>query len=213
VNNSENEVLIVVTPRLVRSRELAQERLQALSVGTDSEIALRQENEVVAPTPSSGSVKEPWADTGSITPSPDGKVEHPPVVRLLPESASVKPGETTSIQVQMENMQDLFSASLMFRYDPKLLALEDVQHGDFLSGGTQEVAIIQRVDQDKGQAGIFTTRQPNTAGVSGKGILLGLVVRRLAPGPASVELVEVGTRNSRQKILPVKIVQGSVTLP
>jgi general secretion pathway protein D len=214
VSNSENEVLIVVTPRLVRSRELAQERLQALSVGTDSEISLRQEGEVEAPTPASGAVKEPWADTtGSITPAPDGRTEHPPLMRLLPVSASIKPGETTSIQVQMENMEDLFSASLMFRYDPKLLAVEDVQHGDFLSGGTQEVAIIQRIDKDKGQAGIFTTRQPNTAGVSGKGILLGLVVRRLADGPASLELVEAGTRNSRQRILPVKIEQGAVSLP
>lgn len=213
VNNSENEVLIVVTPRLVRSRELTQERLQALSIGTDSEISLRQQDDVQAPAPASGAVKEPWADAASITPAPDGQTEHPPILRLLPESVSIKPGETASIQVQMENMEDLFSASLMFRYDPRLLAVEDVQHGDFLSGGTQEVAIIQRIDKDKGQAGIFTTRQPNTAGVSGKGILLGLVVRRLAEGPASLELVEAGTRNSRQRILPVKIERGSVSLP
>ena len=105
------------------------------------------------------------------------------------------------------------TAAMRANFMIKLLSVEDVQHGDFLSGGTQEVAIIQRIDKDKGQAGIFTTRQPNTAGVSGKGILLGLVVRRLAEGPASLELVEAGTRNSRQRILPVKIEQGAVSLP
>ena len=213
VNSSENEVLIVVTPRLVRTRELAQERLQALSIGTDAEIALRQQDDVAAPASAGGAPKDPWVEPRAIVPAPDDQAEHPPTVRLQPVAASIKPGETTSIQVQLENMEDLFSASLMFRYDPQLLSLEDVQHGDFLSGGTQEVAIIQRIDKDKGQAGIFTTRQPNTAGVNGKGILLSLVVRRLAEGPASLELVEAGTRNSRQRILPVKVMQGSVSLP
>ena len=140
-------------------------------------------------------------------------MQNPPTLRLQPLTANVKTGETTNIQVELENIEDLFSASLMFRYDPKLLSVEDVQHGDFLSGGTQEVAIVQRIDKEKGQAGIFTTRQPNTAGVNGKGLLLSLNVRRLAEGHASLELVEAGTRNSRQRILPVKIEQAAVSLP
>jgi general secretion pathway protein D len=113
----------------------------------------------------------------------------------------------------VENIEDLFSASLLFSYDPQLLAVDDVQHGDFLSGGTQEVAIVQRINKDKGQAGIFTTRQPNTAGINGTGVLLTLMVKRLADGPASLQVMEAGSRNSRQKLLPVKIVQGSVTMP
>lgn len=213
VNNSENEVLIVVTPRLVRTRELAQERLDALSIGTDAEISLRQQDEVMAPSITGSAAKDPWVEPPGVASSVDGPAEHAPTLRLRPATASVKPGETTNIQVQLENIEDLFSASLMFRYDPRLLSVEDVQHGDFLSGGTQEVAIIQRIDKEKGLAGIFTTRQPNTAGVSGNGILLSLVVRRLAEGPAMIEVVEMGTRNSRQRLLPVKIAQASVNLP
>ena len=127
--------------------------------------------------------------------------------------ASLKTGERTMIQVQVENVEDLFSAALMFRYDPALLSVEDVQHGDLLSGGSQEVAIVQRIDKDKGEAGIFTTRQPNTAGVSGKGVLLNLVVTRLAEGPATLQLAEVGTRSSRQRALPLKVLKGTVELP
>jgi general secretion pathway protein D len=134
-------------------------------------------------------------------------------LRLRPDAVTLKPGEAASIQVELENVEDLFSASLMFRYDPKLIAVEDVQHGDFLSGGTQEVAIVQRIDKEKGQAGIFTTRQPNTAGVNGKGMLLSLTVRRLAEGPAVLELVDAATRSPRQKILPVKLAQGIVKFP
>jgi hypothetical protein len=212
VSNSENEVLIVVTPQLVRSRDLAHESLRALSVGTDSETLLRQQEDGLAPVaanPKQGMFMEARA----IVTSADDSTENPPTLRLEPATLSIKTGETAAIKVQVDNIEDLFSASLSFRYDPLLLALEDVQHGDFLSGGTQDVAIVQRIDKDKGQAGIFTTRQPNTAGVNGKGVLLTLLVKRLADGPASLQVVDVGNRTSRQKTFPIKIVQGEVALP
>jgi hypothetical protein len=53
----------------------------------------------------------------------------------------------------------------------------------------------------------------NTAGINGTGVLLTLMVKRQTDGPASLQVMEAGSRNSRQKLLPVKIVQGSVTIP
>ncbi|MFI5103835.1 MAG: hypothetical protein ACHP79_02820, partial [Terriglobales bacterium] len=199
INNSENEVLIVVTPKLVRGRELAHESLQALSVGTDSEMVLRQPDEVLAPASAGITQQAGFMEAKAVIPGADltAEKENPAMLRLEPATVSLKTGESTTIRVYMENVDDLFSAALLFRYDPRLLSVEDVQHGDFLSGGSQEVAIVQRIDKDKGEAGIFTTRQPNTAGVNGKGILLSLVVKRVAEGPSTLQLAEVGTRSSR----------------
>jgi general secretion pathway protein D len=204
-------VLIVVTPKLVGSRDLARESLQALSVGTDSEMIVRPKEDVQAPVPTDA--QNSFMEAHTVVASSDDPAENRSTIRLEPSTLPVKVGATVPIKVLVENIQDLFSASLLFHYDPKLLSVEDVQHGDFLSGGTQEVAIVQRIDKDKGQAGIFTTRQPNTAGINGTGVLLTLMVKRLAEGPASLQVTEAGTRNSRQKLLPVKIVQGTVTLP
>ena len=212
VSNSQNEVLIVVTPKLVRSRDLARESLQALSVGTDSEMIVRPKEEALAPV-AANAQQSSFMEARAVVASSDDPAENRSTLRLEPSTLPVKVGETAPIKVLVENIQDLFSASLLFRYDPKLLEVEDVQHGDFLSGGTQEVAIVQRIDKDKGQAGIFTTRQPNTAGINGTGVLLTLMVKRLAAGSASLQVTEAGTRNSRQKLLPVKIVQGTVSLP
>jgi general secretion pathway protein D len=212
VSNSENEVLIVVTPQLVRSRDFARESLQALSVGTDSETLLRQQEDGLAPV-AANPKQGMFMEAGAVVTNTADLIENPPTLRLEPSTLSIKTGETAAIRVQVDNIEDLFSSSLLLRYDPHLLAVEDVQHGDFLSGGTQEVAIIQRIDKDKGQAGIFTTRQPNTAGVNGKGVLLTILVKRLADGPASLQVVEVGSRTSRQKIVPIKIIRGDVALP
>jgi general secretion pathway protein D len=215
VNNSENEVLIVVIPKLVRGREFAHESLQAVSVGTDGDLMLRQQEEVSPPASAGMQPQSTFMEAKGVTLAGDQGLEkdNPPILRLDPAVASLKTGERTMIQVQVENVEDLFSAALMFRYDPALLSVDDVQHGDLLSGGSQEVAIMQRIDKAKGEAGIFTTRQPNTAGVSGKGILLNLVVTRLAEGPATLQLAEVGTRSSRQRALPLKVLKGSVELP
>jgi general secretion pathway protein D len=215
VNNSENEVLIVVTPKLVRGREHARDVLQAVSVGTEGELLLRQQGETLAPVAANSQPKADFMETRAVSPGTDVRQEkeNPPAIRLEPESLSLKKGETALVQVYVENVADLFSAALRFRYDPHLLAVEDVQHGDFLSEGKQEVAIVQRIDAEKGEAGIFTTRQPNTAGVSGKGVLLSLVIKRLADGPASIQLAEVGVRSSRQRALPIKLVKNNVNLP
>jgi general secretion pathway protein D len=212
VNNSENEVLVVVTPKLVRVRELAQESLQALSVGTDTEMMLRQQDDVVAPQVVSLKQNADWSEARGINSSTASPSDNPSTVRVEPATIAVKPGETTVLQVHLENVEDLFSASVLMKYDPQLLSIEDVQHGDFLSGGTQEVAIVQRIDKEKGEARIFTTRQPNTAGVNGKGVLLSLVVRRLTSSPASMQLMEVGVRNSRQKSLPVRIAEATTEI-
>jgi hypothetical protein len=202
----------VVTPKLVRSRDFTRESLQMLSVGTDSEMAVHLKENALEPV-AVNEQQRAIMGARTVVASPDNAMEKPPALRLEPSTLSIKTGETGAIRVRVENIEDLFSASLLFRYDPQLLAVDDVQHGDFLSGGTQEVAIVQRINKDKGQAGIFTTRQPNTAGINGTGVLLTLMVKRLADGPASLQVMEAGSRNSRQKLLPVKIVQGSVTIP
>ena len=74
---------------------------------------------------------------------------------------------------------------LLFQYDPKVISVEDVRQGGFLSGGTQPIAIVQRVDKERGQAIVSATRMPNTPGVSGSGTVFGVVMRGVAPGIAS----------------------------
>jgi hypothetical protein len=134
-------------------------------------------------------------------------------LRLDPSTLPLKMGETAAIKVMVDNADDLFSASLLLQYDSQLLSVEDVQHGDFLSAGPQEVAIVQRIDAKKGKAAIFTTRQPNTAGTSGNGILMTIIVKRVAEGAASLQLQQADARTSRQRAMPVRITGTTVALP
>jgi general secretion pathway protein D len=211
VTNTENEVLIVIHPRLVRTRELTGESLRALSVGTDQELMLRQREDVVSPPPATQGAKV--QEAALTTGGGDSQSESSQATLTLdPENVKVKPGDATVVQVNLERVEDLFSASLILKYDTQVLAVEDVRNGDFLSGGTQEVAIIQRVDKDNGLATIFTTRQPNTAGVNGKGILLNVIVRHLTAAPATLRVTDAGLRNARQRAIPVNVGRGLVNV-
>jgi general secretion pathway protein D len=207
VNNSENEVLVVIHPRLVRIRDIAKESLSAMSVGTDSEIMLRQKESAMPPSPRAGAAES--HNSGSTM---EKQLEQEATLQLEPQKTTVAAGETFPLQVKVENVEDLFSTALLIKYDPQVLSIEDVRHGGFLSGGTQEVAILQRIDKEKGEARLLTTRQPNTAGVNGKGVLLTIMVRHLTAAPGSLQVLEVGARNSRQKAVPMTITQGTATI-
>src|SRR6059036_2101387 len=123
--------------------------------------------------------------------------------RFEPRSLSLKAGQTATLGIVVENVNDLFSIPLLLQYNPAVISVEEVQHGGFLCGGTQEIAIVQQVFKEKGQAIISATRQPNTPGVNGSGTLLGIVVKALAPGSSNLSIVQVNAKDSQQKLIPL----------
>ena len=204
-DRQENEVLIVLIPRIVRLPALTQADLRPVGVGTESNVQVRPKGDILAPV----SVPATYADRpvpatrqlDGATVSPNGDL--PARIRLAPENINLKVGEEASIDVNAENVNDLFSVPLLLQYDPRLISIEEVHHGGFLSGGTQAVALVERVDKEHGQAIISAARQPNTAGVSGNGTLLSLVVRAIGKGSSKVSIVQVNAKDSRQKHIPV----------
>ena len=134
-------------------------------------------------------VPAPGATTPSGAATSPGAVPAPLAqgaqLHFDPATVTVKPGETTTIGLAVQNAQDLYSMPLLLQFDPKVISVEDVRQGGFLSGGTQPIAIVQRVDKERGQAIISATRMPNTPGVSGSGTVFGVVVRGVAAGSST----------------------------
>ncbi len=76
----------------------------------------------------------------------------------------MKPGETATVGLTVSSVQDLFAIPVMLQYNPAVIQIDEVRNGGFLSGGTQEIAVVQRVDQQRGQAIVSAMRQPNSVG-------------------------------------------------
>jgi general secretion pathway protein D len=227
VDHQEDEVLIVLIPRIVRMPEWTRENLRALYSGTESFPGVKREIDVKSPTsnpnptlPTAAPAGAPPAATpaGPAVVAPAGQTAPGapqaqmagPHIRFEPNTMNLSPGQTATIGVVVENVTDLFSVPMLLQYNPAIISVEEVRHGGFLSGGSQEIALVQRVDKEHGQAIISATRQPNTPGVNGTGTLLGVVVKALAPGTTNLSIVQINAKDSQQR--PIPLVTGEATL-
>jgi general secretion pathway protein D len=227
----DSEVLIVLTPRIVRMPDWTKSNLRGLFSGTDTNPAVKRELDIKAPNgnnpASSGVLPAPSpvpasnpsvpvvATPASGSPAPMAVNSAPaqvsaPRIRFEPSTLNLSPGQTATLGVEVDNVSDLFSVPMMLQYNPAVISVEEVRHGEFLSGGTQEIALVQRVDKEHGTAIISATRQPNTPGVNGSGTLLGVVVKALGPGTSTISIVQVNAKDSQQK--PIPLVTGEATL-
>lgn len=236
-NTEDDEILIILTPHIVRMPEWTRANLRPLYTGSESQVQVRREAEVRSPNseprastpqgsgnatqgaaavpPSQGAPSTVPTALGAATTVADGS--NAPQIRFEPRSLSLKVGQSQTIGVVVENVKDLFSIPFLLQYNPAVISVEEVQHGGFLSGGTQEIAIVcsgchspNRSDKDHGQAIISATRQPNTAGVSGTGTIMGIVVKAIGPGASNLSIVQVNAKDSQQK--PIPLVTGEATL-
>jgi general secretion pathway protein D len=220
VEHQENEVLIVLIPHIVRLPSMTAENLRSIASGTDTNAEVSLESEVLAPTP----VPQPIAQApGAVAPgaapgqppaaaprAAQAPASQNPTLRFEPASVSLKPGETATIGVVVQNVQDLYSIPLLLQFNPAVISVEDVRQGGFLSGGTQEVAIVERVDKERGQAIISATRMPNTPGVSGSGTLVGIVIKGVAPGNSQLSIVQVNAKDSQQRAIQVVTSEAAI---
>jgi general secretion pathway protein D len=215
-NTEDDEILIILTPHIVRLPDWTRANLRPLYTGSESEVKVRREAEVRSPNtsaPQASAQQVPGAVTIPPTqgaPAAASGAASVAQIRFEPRNMSLKVGQKQTVGIVVENVNDLFSIPFLLQYNPAVISVEEVQHGGFLSGGTQEIAIVQRVDKERGQAIVSATRQPNTAGVSGTGTIMGIVVKGIAPGSSNLSIVQVNAKDSQQK--PIPLVTGEATL-
>jgi general secretion pathway protein D len=199
--------------------DITPESLQSFYSGTETTPSVRMVQDVAsaaAPTTSAPVSAPAAAAPAPASPSPAAAAPTPFVagqgarIRFDPSSLSLSTGQTTTISVVADNVQDLFSIPVLLQYDPKIISIEQVSQGGFLSGGTQDIALVQRIDKDHGQAVVSATRMPNTPGVNGTGTLFGIQIRALAPGQTTLSIVQTNARDSLQH--PIAIVTGETTI-
>jgi general secretion pathway protein D len=233
IEHQEDEVLIVMIPHIVRLPDWTKENLRGIYSGSDQDIRVKRESDIRTPSsePAKAAAQAPGAGTQPAAPaapganvpgnaaaaaavSPQGQ---PGKLRFEPGALSLKVGETKTVAVVVENVSDLFSIPMLLQYNPAVVSIEEFQHavsegqhGGFLSGGTQEIAIVSNVNKEKGQAVISATRQPNTPGVSGSGTLLAIVIKGIAPGSANLTIVQQNARDSQQR--PIQLVTSEATV-
>jgi general secretion pathway protein D len=220
----EDETLIVMTPHILRLPSLTAANLQSMAAGTDSNVRVYRGDEPPAAAAPAGAPEAPGArpNSGVVAPAPGVTPTSMPTpaptqdtgaaaqLHFEPATAVLKAGDTTTLGLAISSVHDLYSIPLMIHYDPAVIRVEEVRDGGFLSGGSQQVAVVQRIDQQQGQVIVSATRQPNTPGVNGTGTVFGFVVRAVGHGTARLQILQVNAHDSQQQTIP--IVSGEATI-
>jgi LysM repeat protein len=138
------------------------------------------------------------------------------VVRVVPTSSSVHVGDIVLVEVQVQNVNDLFGPELHISFDPNVLEVLDanagqagvqIGHGDFLSPDVEAVN-----DVSGGTIHYAISQLPPNQGVNGSGTLARITFKGKAEGTSSVTLQNVILADSAANAIEHTTQNGSVTV-
>jgi general secretion pathway protein D len=220
----DDEVLIVLTPHILRFPSINAENLRRLAAGTDSNVRVfrlassNAKNNDVTARDSEANPVAPHSDSPSSTQPLEQVREQPAKVaagaaaqlRFNPERVNLKGGYSEIVGISIGGVNDLFSIAVLLKYDPAVIEVTEVRDGGFLSGGAEPVAIIQRIDAQKGEVMISCTRGPHASGVNGSGTIPGLVVKGVAAGDARIQITEASPQDSQRRSIPITYGEAAI---
>jgi hypothetical protein len=188
----QTEIIILLTPHIVKMPDLDEDNLRGLYVGTETNsrvlgIAGRSDDagEPVGTAPAPESIAEP-----PLVPQPGAsrlRFDRPTV--SLAEGISVPIG----ILVETTNMTRL---DFTLEFDASHVRLGQVSDGGFLSQDGVSVAVIQNVDTELGSA-LISVERPAVAGpIAGTGQVLSLNVENLRPGSSTIRVRNIQFRST-----------------
>jgi LysM repeat protein len=153
--------------------------------------------------------------TGAV---PPGLVQTGATIRLLASSQQINVGETTSVNLQVDNVTGLYGVEIVLTFDSALL---EVQDGDPGNDGVQmalghfvspDFVILNAADNATGQAKIAFTQIAPHAPVNGSGVLATVVFRAKQPGVASLGFQKTLFSNTDGMAISVSPVGTSLTV-
>jgi len=235
---SSDDIVFLIIPHIVRESILTDENTRAIYTGTSQSVELLRKAPGAAvtvessegvpaakslPTTSaanaaSSMIAKMAADSKPVTPdamanmhmSSNGTMSAAPLaLAVTPATANQAVGATFQVSIVAQNAHDLFAVPLQIQFDPKVLALVNVDAGDLLGKDGQSVALVHR-DEGNGAVTISATRPPGTKGVDGQGSICTLTFKAVGPGDSTLALTRIGTRDSQQNRIPAVGTQGVV---
>ena len=118
-----------------------------------------------------------------------------------------------SVNVRIENVADLFSASpIKVKFDQSKLRLNDIVAGDLFSRDNVRVTSQQDIRNDTGEATLTVARFPGMPGISGSGTIVTLNFVALSKGATTVTITDPGLKNSKGQAITLPAREIPVTV-
>lgn len=194
-DNSRTELVLSITPHVLRNVRRLEASESELWVGTDSAPRLRPVG-----GPSAGRETLPVASSAKDEPAgaADRRPEAPPAAPVADAAtptwqwagpAQVKAGETFEVALVCKSDEALRGVPVQFTYARERLELLSVDEGDWFRQGGAATSFTRTIDAASGrvQAGVL---RHTATGTVGQGKVVSIRFKALAAGPAELRLLE-----------------------
>ena len=186
----QTEIIILLTPHIVKMPNLRDRNLQGLLVGTETNTRFLgipgMENEAID---AEGPILEPEPEPAADLDIGDDRLSFDVPVVMLEAGALTQLG----IFIDTPNMT---GADFTIEFDPAMVALRQISDGGFLSQDGGSIALVQNIDSEQGRA-VVTVERPNQAdAVEGQGQILELTLEILAGGSSALRIRDVVIRST-----------------
>jgi general secretion pathway protein D len=219
-----SEILLSITPRIVRSIQRPDMLEAEFESGTESYIgaqSLRLSSVEAPPEGASATVPDsPAQDSPAAQDAASGNAtsaaENAPATEEAGNTGSVflnwqaptqvKAGEQFTAIVSIQSEQRLLNMPVMLGFDPQVLQAVSAQEGDFFKQGDAQTSFSYRLDPVQGRVFASLVRQPANAqdtGVNGGGSVIRINFKALkASDPARLQLLSATPEPAVPVMLP-----------
>ncbi len=209
----QTDIIMLLTPRIVRTHELTQEDVDPIFIGTQNRIGVTGPPPLIArtpavpPTPADAPQADASPDAAALSDVADASATQPSHlvqaradrpsfgarVEVTPPATGIEVGSGPyTVPISISGVSQLSTLSLRLTFDPKVLRVNGVQEGSFMSQGRAVVAFAQEVDASRGYVDLALTRTGDTTGASGSGLVAAVVFEPVAEGAATLSPAGVG---------------------
>lgn len=225
-NNQKTEIVLSITPRLVRNIQRADAALVEFRAGTDSSFRNRPDSGAItssAPPPNMSTPVAPSAprpamgnnpmspptglsntgaiqSSGAITNTADAAI---PTAQLRWQGPTqAKTGEAFAVQLMMQTDQPVVSLPMAVSFDNRVLQVVSVNEGEYLKQGGAQTSFSSRVDPN-GQI-LMTATRSGDGGATAPGVVATINFRALTAADSSrIQLLTVAPVGLGGRSVPV----------
>ena len=202
---SSTDMVMLLTPRIVRTHELTQEDVNPIFIGTQQNMGISGPPPLIAPVSSNIPDEVDSPEIGDVSPSgmgadvsSDTSIFLGPHIDVTPAMASeisVGSGGYT-VPIRVSGAGDVATLSLSLEFDPRVLRVSSVREGDFTRQRSGEVAFAKDVDAAAGRIDLALTKWGAVTGNEASGLIAAVVFEPVSPGVSAVTPRGLGLTSS-----------------
>ncbi len=183
VQLEQTDVIMTLTPYIIRNLDLAEEDLRTLWVETGSLAAISGGGAEAALEERILAQEERMAADAAVEPEEAAGIN---AVFLTPTSFEVPRQREFRVNLALRNESEISSLSLNLDFDPQVIQLKDVVQGGILRQLGEKVPFLTNIDNSSGSCAVGFSSPALGRGLKGGGQLAVLVFTAVAPGDTMV---------------------------